>query len=253
MDFTIDKYIQFSDALKRHGAHARMYHDVDRHPAYALRIAETECAMGWFTTYYFRSLHFSSHAGMFRRVLFRSHNIGYHYESLATCRGNIDAAYADFCRNLAELRRLAPVHTASAHGTPRSPWDSQEIWRHHDIHRLDIDYEPKLDTDFSRTIYLTDTGRRWDGYHVNVWDKVPGHQQQWEREGLIFHSTDDIICALTTPGHPVNRHSLLVNTHPQRWMPFGTAWIAEALTQRIKNTAKWILIQHKSLGAKKKN
>lgn len=103
-----------------------------------------------------------------------------------------------------------------------------------------------LDTDFSTTLYLTDTGRRWDGYRVSVRDKVPEFQERWEREGLIFHTTDDIIRALNNPSHPIHRYSLLVNTHPQRWMPFGAGWLKEAAVQDIKNILKWVIVNIKS-------
>ena len=50
-----------------------------------------------------------------------------------------------------------------------------------------------LDTDFGTTLYLTDTGRRWDGYKVSVRDKIEGYQEEWNAKGWSFHSTDDII------------------------------------------------------------
>jgi hypothetical protein len=99
-----------------------------------------------------------------------------------------------------------------------------------------------LDTDFSKTLYLTDTGRRWDGYKVSVRDKVPEYQELWTKEGLVFHATDDIIQALLNPEHPIHKHDLLINTHPQRWMPFGPGWLKEATLQNIKNIAKRVIV-----------
>lgn len=200
--------------------------------------------MGMHATYYFRSMHFESHADTIRAIVALGHEAGYHYESLTTCHGNLHAAYDDFCANLERLRALAPVHTACAHGSPRSPWNSQDIWNQHDIHSLGIDYEPMLDTDFSSTLYLTDTGRRWDGYRVSVRDKVPQYQEQWEREGLTFRTSDDIIHAISNLKHPIHQKSLLLNTHPQRWMPFGPRWMAEASLQYLKNIAKQLIVKH---------
>ena len=241
MDFTLDKYSVLLTALKKHKNY-RVRHDVDLRPEYALRVAEIEKTAGVFATYYFRSMHFESHAETIKTIVALGHKAGYHYESLTTCNGNIEAAYKDFCLNLDRLRKLAPVNTACAHGSPRSPWDSQKIWEKYDIHALGIDYEPMIDTDFSKTLYLTDTGRRWDGYKVSVRDKVPQYQEQWIKEGLVFHSTDDIIRAIKNPSHAIHHHSLLINTHPQRWMPFGTNWMIEAAAQNIKNIAKRIIV-----------
>ncbi len=242
MDFTLDKYSELLTALKLHKSH-RIRHDVDLRPEYSLRVAQLEANMGMHATYYFRSMHFESHADTIRAIVALGHEAGYHYESLTTCHGDLQAAYDDFCANLERLRVLAPVHTACAHGSPRSPWNSQDIWNQHDIHSLGIDYEPMLDTEFSSTLYLTDTGRRWDGYRVSVRDKVPQYQEQWEREGLAFRTTDDIIHAISNLDHPIHQKSLLLNTHPQRWMPFGPQWMAEACLQYCKNIAKRLIVK----------
>lgn len=240
MDFTIEKYRDLLTALKGHNNH-RIRHDVDLKPEFSLRVAQAEAEMGVTATYYFRSMHFASHGETIKAIVALGHEAGYHYECLSTCNGNMESAYADFCSNLDILRDLVPVKTACAHGSPRSPWNSQEIWKHYDIHALGIDYEPMLDTDFSHTLYLTDTGRRWDGYRVSVRDKVMQYQEEWISEGLSFHSTDSIIQALNDPSHPIHKKTLLINTHPQRWMPWGIGWAKEAIIQNIKNIAKRII------------
>ena len=252
MDFTIEKYRDLLEALKKH-KHHRIRHDVDLRPEYSLRVAQVEAEIGMRATYYFRSMHFSSHADTIKTIVALGHEAGYHYECLTTCNGDKEAAYSDFCKNLDLLRKLVPVHTACAHGSPRSPWNSQDLFDSstlrlfdskipYDIHALGIDYEPMLDTDFSKTLYLTDTGRRWDGYKVSVRDKVPEYQEQWTKEGLVFHSTDDIIHALNDIRHPIHQKELLINTHPQRWMPFGAQWVVEATAQWWKNQAKRIIV-----------
>ena len=241
MDFTIDKYKELLEALKPHN-HFSLRHDVDLRPDYSLRVAQVEAAVGVRATYYFRTVPESYDEAIIKQIVSLGHRAGYHYECLTTCNGNIEAAYEDFCQNLERLRKVVPITTACAHGSPRSPWNSQDIWNQHDIHALGIEYEPMLDTDFSTTLYLTDTGRRWDGYKVSVRDKVPQYQEQWIREGLAFHTTDDIIRALRDPRHHIHQYDLLVNTHPQRWMPFGIGWIKEATLQNIKNIIKRMIV-----------
>ena len=242
LDFTLEKYRSLLVALKTHGRFS-LRHDVDLRPDYALRVAQIESALGLSATYYFRVMHFDSHADTIRAIVALGHQAGYHYECLTTCHGNADEAYQDFLSNLEHLRTLVPVRTACAHGSPRSPWNSQDIWKQHDIHELGISYESMLDTDFSHTLYLTDTGRRWDGHRVSVRDKVPQYQDLWVAQGLVFHRTDDIIYALHNHNHAIHRYNLLINTHPQRWMPFGMQWLAEAGLQQAKNIAKRILVE----------
>lgn len=212
----------------------------------AVEIAQMENDLSLSSTYYFRSNHFGRYNNIIKEISQLNHNIGYHYECLATCHGNVEKAYTLFAEELDRLRQLVPVKTACAHGSPLSPYNNQTIWYQYDIHSLGIDYEPMLDTDFSTTLYLTDTGRRWDGHHVSVRDKVPDYQEQWEQEGLSFHTTDDLIHALRDPQHPIHLHPLLINTHPQRWMPFGIGWMAEATTQWWKNQAKRLLVLRSS-------
>ena len=156
----------------------------------------------------------------------------------------MEAAYADFCRNLEKLRTLAEVRSICMHGSPRSPWDSRDLWKHYDYHALGIDYEPYLDTDFSRTLYLTDTGRRWDGHRVSVRDKIPQFQDEWERRGLVYHTTAQLIAQLTDSQSPLRTSglSLLITTHPQRWNPFGFAYVKEWGLQHLKNVVKKVLV-----------
>ena len=163
------------------------------------------------------------------------HEIGYHYESLTTCKGDIQKAFGDFAKNLERLRELTPVSTICMHGSPRSPYDSKDIWKRYDYKDLKIIGEPYLTTDFSKMFYLTDTGRRWDGYKVSVRDKIEGYQEQWNEKGWSFHTTDDIIKALEENKLP---DQLMITTHPQRWNDFGMAWITELLTQNVKNIVK---------------
>lgn len=252
MDFTIKKYRELLEALKKH-KHHRIRHDVDMRPKFSLRVAQVEAEMGTKATYYFRSMHFRSHAETIKAIVALGHEAGFHYECLTSTKGNTRAAYRLFISELEELRRLVPVHTACAHGSPKSPYNSQDLFdsstlrlfdskNPYDIHSLGIEYEPMLDTDFSKTLYLTDTGRRWDGYKVSVRDKVPQYQEQWTKEGLIFHSTDDIIHAINDINHPIHKYDLLINTHPQRWMPFGLGWLKEATLQNLKNIVKRFLV-----------
>ena len=123
--------------------------------------------------YYFRAVPESWDEDIIKLIALLGHEIGYHYESLTTCNGDVDAAYKDFCTNLERLRKIVPVRSICMHGSPRSPFDSKDIWKKYDYHKLGIENEPYLDTDFSKVFYLTDTGRRWDGYKVSVRDKIP--------------------------------------------------------------------------------
>ena len=243
MDFTLDKYTALLLGLRDYKFSTLVLrHDVDLRPEKSLRTAKIEAELGLNGIYYFRAVPESWDEDIIRQIASLGHEIGYHYESLTTCNGDVDAAYGDFCKNLEALRRIAPVRSICMHGSPRSPWDSKDIWRKYDYHALGIDNEPYLDTDFSKVFYLTDTGRRWDGYKVSVRDKIPQYQDEWTAKGLTFHSTDDVLEGLREGIIPKD---LMITVHPQRWNPFGPAWCKELLLQQLKNIVKRILILRK--------
>ncbi len=233
-DFTLKKYRKLLEALKGYGEIV-LRHDVDLRPQNSLATARLEAELGWKAVYYFRAVPQSWDEDIIREIASLGHEIGYHYECLTTCAGDADAAWEDFKVNLERLRFLAPVHSICMHGSPRSPFDSKDIWKKYDYHELGIDFEPYLDTDFSKCFYLTDTGRRWDGHKVSVRDKISEYQDIWAADGLVYHSTDDIIKAAFAGSLP---HRIMITTHPQRWTDSPALWTEELILQSLKNIVK---------------
>ena len=256
MDFTRQKYRELIAQLKKSGYEFVTYadycggklpqrfvilrHDVDLKSLNSFGVAWDEKKIGAKATYYFRAVPESWDDEVIQVIYQFGHEIGYHYESLTTCNGDVQKAFGDFTKNLEKLRKLAPVSTICMHGSPRSPYDSKDIWKQYDYKDLGIIGEPYLTTDFSRVLYLTDTGRRWDGYKVSVRDKIKGYQEEWNQKGWSFHSTDDIIRALQENKLP---DELMITTHPQRWNDLGVAWIKELLVQNLKNVVKAMIVK----------
>lgn len=242
MDFTLSKYKKLLTALQGYGD-VILRHDVDLKPQNSLRTAQMEKELGWKATYYFRAVSESWDESIILEIASLGHEIGYHYESLTTCNGDMEAAYQDFCENLEKLRALVPVHSICMHGSPKSKWDSRDLWKQYDYHALGITFEPYFDTDFSKRFYLTDTGRRWDGFKVSVRDKIPVFQDEWVKKRWVYHSTDDIIKAIEEGSLP---KCLMVTTHPQRWTNNAMAWLKELASQKVKNAVKWAIVAKKS-------
>jgi len=255
MDFTRKKFSELLTQLKSSGYEFVTYseyctdtprgrfviirNDVDQRPNYSLATAQIEYELGVRAVYYFRAVPQSWDEKVIREIAQMGHEIGYHYESLTTCNGDFEAAYGDFCKNLERLRTLADVQTICMHGSPRSPYDSKDLWKHYDFKELGIVGEPYLTTDFSNMLYLTDTGRRWDGYKVSIRDKIEKWHKIWKDKGWVFHSTDDIIRALQENRLP---EQLMITTHPQRWTDSWIVWTQELLDQNVKNIVKRILL-----------
>ena len=157
------------------------------------------------------------------------HEIGYHYECLTTCRGDMVKGIQDFKNNLITLRELAPVSTICMHGSPMSKFDSKDLWKGNNYRDYKIIGEPYFDVDFNDVYYLTDTGRKWDGDKVSVRDRVNSSFE------LTFRTTQEIIEAANQGELP---NKIMFTFHPQRWNNNLFMWTKELIFQRVKNIIK---------------
>lgn len=260
MDFTLRKYRELLVTFKQQGycfvtfgqycwcklqnemvdeKFIVLRHDVDLLPQNSYATAQIEHEMGIRACYYFRVVKASNQPEYIRAIAALGHEIGYHYEDMAICNGNVEQAYSHFQEQLQYFRQFYPVRTICMHGAPTSKWDGRELWKTYDYRTLDIIGEPYFDVDFSDVFYLTDTGRCWDGFNVSIRDKIPTYQDQWTEQGLVYHTTDDLIHALNRGQLP--KH-IMITTHPQRWTDNIMAWSKELLLQSLKNIVKRLLI-----------
>ena len=255
MDFTIKQYTQLLTSLQDAGFFFKTFaqhlsepiaskqlilrHDVDLLPQNSLRFAKIQAELGIKGSYYFRAVPESWDEGIIKEIASMGHEVGYHYETMDTAKGNVDLAYEQFCEHLENMRKLVEVKTICMHGSPRSKFDNKDIWEKYDYKKLGIIGEPYYDVDFDKVFYLTDTGRKWDGWKTSVRDKVP-QQEEWNRQGLVFHSTNDIIKAAENNKLP---QYIMFTMHPQRWTDSKMKWFKELVLQNAKNQVKKILIK----------
>lgn len=258
MDFTLKKYTallqQFIESHYRfvtfeyycaHKAELEterfviLRHDVDLKAENSLATAKIEHSMDVQASYYFRVVPQSNQPEIIKEIAALGHEIGYHYEDMTICEGDMDKAFEHFKTQLAYFRQFYLVKTICMHGAPRSKYDGKDLWKTYDYHDLGVIGEPYFDVDFSKVFYLTDTGRRWDGFRVSVRDKVPVYQDQWIAKGLVYHATDNIIVALRNGTLP---ERLMMTTHPQRWTDSRFQWLIELSVQRAKNAVKRIIV-----------
>jgi hypothetical protein len=217
-------------------------HDVESHYEQALKFAEIQHTLGIRGTYYFRILPKSFKPEIVKKIAELGHEIGYHYDDLAVCKGDTKKAIVRFQKNLKTLRDIAPVETICMDGSPLSRYDNKALWNNYNYRDFGIIGEPYYDVDFDKVFYLTDTGRRWDGWKTSVRDKVP-QQEEWVKQGLVFHSTQDIVKAIEEKFLP---NQVLFTFHPQRWTDGFFLWIKEMVLQTAKNQVKKILIRNHS-------
>ncbi len=122
--------------------------------------------------------------------------------------------------------------------------------------------EPYFDFSLEGLLYLTDTGRRWDGSSVSVRDRVytreEGYFAGWKRKPLPgsamlmtekstalqkqyrFRKTEDILRAISSGNLP---ERMMITFHPQRWEGMMIPWLGEYILQNLKNEIKYFMIR----------
>jgi hypothetical protein len=251
-------------------------HDVDALPDHSRNFSRLQKELGIRGTYFFRTKKGILDPSVIASIVSMDHEIGYHYEDLSSLMANgkmkrtlrtaenereiVTMAMEEFLTNLGELRKYADVRTICMHGSPLSRWDSRLLWKYFDYRDLGIIAEPYLDLDYSKLLYLTDTGRRWDGRKFSVRDKLTDKSPLendfagWKRPPLInsamrmspgaekfqgkftFRNTYEIISEVSEESLPDN---ILLTFHPQRWTTNPVKWTGELLAQNVKNIAKY--------------
>jgi hypothetical protein len=257
-DFTLDIYRELLEALLAQGYEIISYrdylvdsrkpkkfvilrHDVDAKPENSLRTAQIEKSVGAKATYYFRCGKESNSPEVIRAIAALGHEIGYHYEDMSLCGGDVHKAWDHFQTWLAYFRQYYAVETVCMHGAPTSQYDSKDLWKTYDYKTAGVIGEPYMDTDFAKVFYLTDTGRCWDGYKVSVRDKIPAHQDEWTKAGLTWHTTPQLLQAIANDRLPAQ---VMMTTHPQRWTNSKGAWLKELVLQKTKNCIKKLWIKN---------
>ncbi|MBR1928291.1 MAG: hypothetical protein IJ834_00915 [Paludibacteraceae bacterium] len=235
---TFEDYCK-SDKMSLPSKFIILRHDVDKRAWCSLKTAQIENKLHIRASYYFRVVKQSNKPQIIKEIVELGHEIGYHYEDMSLCEGDNSKAKLHFKEWLNYFRKFYPVKTICMHGAPQSKWDSKYIWNTCNYRDFGIIGEPYYDTDFSQIVYLTDTGRRWDGYKVSVRDKIPAYQELWNDEGYVYHTTDDIIKAIDAASFP---KQVMITTHPQRWLDNYFLWFYELLRQNAVNVIKRILI-----------
>jgi hypothetical protein len=257
LDFTVKQYEHLLTALQERkytfqtfseylmqpdGRVIMLRHDVDARKQNSLLFAKLLHARGIKGSFYFRMVPQSIDAEVIKEIAGMGHEIGYHYEDMDFARkqfpagtvksGLYDQAWVLFKKHLSQLREISPVTTISMHGSPRSKYDNKALWQKYDFRELGIIGEPYLDIDFNEVAYLTDTGRRWNGFDVSIRDKVKG------RFNFNFRSTQQIIDHIDQLPDKI-----MFTFHPQRWTDNPILWLREYIMQNVKNVVKGALVK----------
>lgn len=228
-DFTIQVYRELLQQLKQQGYSFQrvedyiknpldrvvmLRHDVDLRNYAALRLAKAEAKLGIKSTYYFRIVKQSYNPKVITQIVNMGHEIGYHYEDLAMHSGDYEAAIQAFEKNLKMFRQHYPVKTICMHGSSGSPYDNRDLWKKYKLEDFGLICEPYLSIDYDKVLYLSDTGRRWNGFKMSLRDNVKTSYD------YNFFGTKDILMVIDTLPDQI-----LFTAHPEQWVDNLPEWL----------------------------
>lgn len=247
MDFTIKEYIKLIDSITKVGYSFQTFseflenpknkvvmlrHDVDRKPFNSLKFANLQYDLGIKGSYYFRSAKCSWDPNVIQKINKFGHEIGYHYENLSDFNGDFKASIKNFEKTLNEFRKLVPIKTICMHGRPLSKFDNRLLWSKFNFRDYGIIGEPYYDLNFNEVLYLTDTGRKWNGQSENIRDSVKSDYS------FNFKKTSELSQAFSLNSLP---NQIMLTFHPERWHENNFLWVKEIMIQSIKNPTKRVL------------
>jgi hypothetical protein len=212
-------------------------HDVDDRPENSLATASIENKLGIKGSYYFRIVKQSFNEKIIQQIKELGHEIGYHYEDMALNKGDYEKSYSHFKQQLEKFRKITDIETICMHGSPLSNFDNRALWKKYNYRELGIIAEPYFDTDFTRVLYLTDTGRKWNNTAASIRDKVESSLR------ITVNSTEHLMYLFEKEQLP---GQIMINIHPQRWTDDSVLWLQELLWQNMKNVIKSLIVRSKS-------
>jgi len=251
-DFTLRKYEELCEAIGSSGytnmtiaeylkdeskidSVILIRHDVDENIRFALDMAEVESDYGIKATYYFRTRKSVYIPEIIDTIASYHHEVGYHYETLDTARGDIDLAIRLFSEELAMFRERYDVKTACMHGNPLSKYDNRTIWGKCSPDDFGLLGEPYLSLDYDQFAYFSDSGRTWDINKNKIKDTI---ERSRPHHGRVRNSDD--LMNLIKQG---NLHDICILTHPERWPRTNLDYCYRYCVDLMYNLGKWILVR----------
>jgi len=252
--------------IRTSGKSVVLRHDVDLLPKNALGMAKIEASLKIKASYHFRIVSESNDPECIKKIVDLGHELCYHYEdlnheadalntkekestNLSFENELFNSALKSFIENLGYFKQYYPVKVISMHGSPKSRYDNREIWKIFSYKDYGIICEPYFDIDYSNVLYLTDTGRRWNGEKFNLRDKIiPGFGSTSGNPLIAKFNLDSTSSIVNASLNNLLPDQIIISTHPQRWTNKLFPWIKELVWQNLKNVVKYFIIRmkHKS-------
>ena len=261
LDFTLSKYEELCQAVgtskystatlaeylqlipeKRRKPYIIMRHDIDRSPKQALDVARVEQKYAIKATYYFRAQRATFVPNIIDEIASYGHEIGYHYETVDKCHGNMIPAIQLFADELSNFRKRYDVKTVCAHGNPLTKNDNKDIWKDLKLSDYGLLGEAFLALDYSQFAYFSDSGRTWVNSKIQ---KMPGKDSvQTSFMRIRLKTTNDLIQIIKAGVLP----NINVLVHTERWSRNLVGFIGRLPLDLVFNWGKVAIYTYRRMG-----
>jgi len=218
-------------------------HDVETNVSNAYKMAKIETGYGHCGSYYVQAylLKESRNVELLQKMQKMGHEVSYHHDVMDSCKGNLEAAMAEFEKN----RRLfsdggfLPV-TVCQHGNPmvervgyhsnRDFFRSDQVQAQYpNMADIMVDYPQKYKTSY---LYFSDAGRLFK----QIYDPINNDIENSDDKNIPYQDIEALLVALNKSGGNI------VSVHPHRWTRSATLYLMKsAVFKMVKCIAKLLI------------
>ena len=203
---TFNEYFEIGN---NYGNTIILRHDIDENIRFALDVAKIESKYGIKATYYFRLTKKVFVPKIMNLIKSFNHEIGYHYETVDSNKGDMNLAIDEFSNNLSMFRQKFIVKTVCMHGKPLSKYDNKKIWDICNFSDFNLLGEPYLSLDYNNFQYFSDSGRSWVRNKNKIKDKIDIQKSKNPQ----INSTNELREMIRNEDFK----NICILTHPERW------------------------------------
>lgn len=225
------------------GSYLVLKHDVETNVPSAYRMAAIEHEYGHRGSYYVQAylLESPENIKLLQAMQQMGHEVSYHYDVMDSCKGDLEAAIAEFEKNrkMFEENGLAVV-TVCQHGNPvveRVGYTSnRDFFRSEKVRNLYpemadimVNFPEKYETQY---LYFSDAGRLFK----RIYDPINNDVVNSDDQNIPYKDLDALFCGLSA------QKGNIISTHPHRWTGSAVKYVLKsALFKTLKCIAKLLM------------
>lgn len=255
MIFTYKKWDAFCAKLQKEGyqsiparevsnaTYLVLKHDVETNVPNAYRMAGIEQKYGHRGSYYVQAylLDDTKNVELLQKMQEMGHEVSYHYDVMDSCKGDLEAAIAEFEKNrkIFEENGLC-VATVCQHGNPvvervgytsnRDFFRSEKVQNlYPELADIMVNYPEKYETKY---LYFSDAGRMFK----RIYDPINNDITPSDDQNIPYKDLNALFDGLD------KKTGNIISTHPHRWTASAVKYVIKsAIFKTVKFIAKLLM------------